>query len=644
MIHLEIVQGSEQGRVFDLAQPQVSIGRANCNHVVLPDYHLSGEHGQLFLEDDQFIYRDLRSTNGSSIERGERRIVVDASCQYEITIHDGDRLLLGDPASPVVLAVRLHPGPATSLDGERDRVVASRALAELPQVAGKIEKDPNGALALYHAAKRLSGPLELADTLEAVMESVFEIVPRATHVAIFMRSEADEERFTVAGSRERNRTQPTASSHPVHASRAVLRRVLSQRAAVLVANAAEELGGSESIMGGRIMSTLAVPLWHGDKLRGVIQADNRASAGMFREQDLEMMMVLGAQAALAIENALLVSRLRVAEERLRGENRYLKHREERRRFANIIGNAPTMRAVFSQLEKVIDTRATVCIEGETGTGKELVASAIHYQGKRREKLFVPQNCAAVPENLLESELFGHKKGAFTGADHDKKGLFELADGGTLFLDEIGEMSLGLQAKLLRALQEGMIRPVGSPQERQVDVRIICATNRNLAAEVEKGAFRQDLFYRLMVFPIRLPPLRERREDIPLLCEHFFRRYTQEYRKSVAGFSKAALDALCGYAWPGNIRELENEVQRLVIQSDPDVFIEPEHLSPQVRKVGGTLARIAPKKGTLKDMVDEVERWLLQEALREHGGNKTKTAETLGITREGLHKKLAKFGL
>jgi Nif-specific regulatory protein len=259
-------------------------------------------------------------------------------------------------------------------------------------------------------------------------------------------------------------------------------------------------------------------------------------------------------------------------------------------------------------------------------------------------MFVAQNCAALPENLLESELFGHKRGAFTSADSDKKGLFEIADGGTLFLDEMGEMPLSLQAKLLRVLQEGTIRAVGATSEKQIDVRIICATNRDLAAEVEKGRFRQDLYYRLMVFPLQLPPLRERREDVPLLAGHFLARYREEYRLDLPGFTPESLDALAGYAWPGNIRELENEVQRLVIQAEPGCWIEVTDLSPRLRKVEGTLARIAPKKGTLKEMMDQVERWLLQEALRDHGGNKTKTAVTLGITREGLHKKLAKFGL
>ena len=646
MIFLEISTGAAAGRRFELDRslhPQVTLGRAETNAVVVPDYHLSAEHGQLFWEDDQVIFRDLRSTNGSAVERDGKRIAVDAAVRHEITIHDGDQLLLGDPKAPVILAIKVRR-PEPRSDGD-ERVLASRSLAELPQVAAQVEKDPVGALALYHAAKRLVGRLDLGDTLDAVTEAVLEIVPRATHVAVLWRAEGDEERFTVINSRVRGRApSPTPAPQIIRSSRAVIRRVVGARAAVLFADAAEELLGSESIMAGQIRSTLAVPLWHDGEIRGVIEADNRASAGIFRERDLEVVMVLGAQATLAIENALLVGRLRVAEERLRGENRYLKNREERRRFADIIGESSAMRTVLASLDKVIDTRATVCIEGETGTGKELIASAIHYQSRRRDKLFVAQNCAALPETLLESELFGHKKGSFTGADHDKKGLFELADCGTLFLDEIGEMSLGLQAKLLRVLQEGIVRPVGSTQEKQVDVRIICATNRNLANETDRGNFRQDLYYRLMVFPIRLPALRERQGDIPLLCEHFLGRYTQEYRKSVSGFSQAAMDLLCAYNWPGNIRELENEVQRLVIQSDPDAFVEPEALSPQIRKIEGTLARIAPKKGTLKDMTDQVEKWLLQEALREHGGNKTKTAETLGITREGLHKKLAKFGI
>ncbi|HTM21829.1 MAG TPA: sigma 54-interacting transcriptional regulator, partial [Kofleriaceae bacterium] len=592
----------------------------------------------------------LRSTNGSVVERAGKRMAVDANAGWEITLHDGDLLRLGDPRDPVVIRVGL-PAPAPAETAElAERLIASRSIIDLPAVTDRVEHDPASALRIYKALQPLSSRLELGVLLEAVADAVFELMPRATHVSVLVRSDTDKDRFTVAAARQRTqRRAPTdvdrsAPIDGVRASRAVLRRVLSDRAAVLIANAQEELGSSESIMGGRIMSTIAVPLWRGDEITGLIQADNRASAGMFDESDLELGLLLGANAALALENAGLVSRLKVAEERLRGENKYLKRREEGLSFHAIIGESSAMRQLLGQLQKVLDTRATVCIEGETGTGKELIASAVHYQSRRRDRLFVAQNCAALPENLLESELFGHKKGAFTSADADKKGLFEIADGGTLFLDEVGEMPLSLQAKLLRVLQEGTIRAVGSTAERQVEVRIICATNRDLAAEVEKGRFRQDLFYRLMVFPIRLPPLRERREDIPLLAEHFLRRYTQEYRVDLSGFSQETMDALVAYHWPGNIRELENEVQRLVIQAEPGGWIEVGDLSPRLRKVEGTLARIAPKKGTLKDMMNQVERWLLAEALRENDGNKTKTAAQLGITREGLHKKLSKFGM
>jgi transcriptional regulator with GAF, ATPase, and Fis domain len=651
VIVLEILQGTSTRSVHEMAGTIASIGRAPSNTVVLTDYHLSGEHAQVVREGDAYVFRDLRSTNGSAIERAGTRIPVDASRKFEIALENGDLLLLGDARKPVTVRVRLlrasitGEGPAVEPLG--DRLIASRSIVDLPSVTHQIEHDPASAVRVYKALQRLTSRVDHTATLEAVVDATFELLRRATHVAILLRSETDKDRFVLALSRERPGPAagtPVAAADPVRASRSVLRRVLADRAAILTANAQEELTSSESVLAGQILSMLAVPMWRGDEIIGLIQADNRRSAGMFAESDLEVALLLGSQAALAIDNATLFQRVKVAEEKARGENVYLKRREQKVRFENIIGESPAMKAVLAQLEKVIDTRATVCVEGETGTGKELIASGVHYQSQRRDKMFVAQNCAAMPENLLESELFGHKRGAFTSADADKKGLFEIADGGTLFLDEMGEMPLSLQAKLLRVLQEGTIRPVGATSEKQVDVRIICATNRDLAAEVEQGRFRQDLYYRLMVFPVRLPPLRERREDVPLLAAHFLKRYAAEYRVELPGFTQDALDGLAGYGWPGNIRELENEIQRLVIQAEPGHWIEVVDLSPRLRKVEGTLQRIAPKKGTLKEMVEQVERWLLTEALRENGGNKTKTAVQLGITREGLHKKLAKFGL
>jgi Nif-specific regulatory protein len=380
----------------------------------------------------------------------------------------------------------------------------------------------------------------------------------------------------------------------------------------------------------------------------VLQADNRNAPGMLHARDVELLLVLAANASLAVANARLIKRLVLAEERLQKENSFLKGREEKRRGGGkdvtIIGRSEAMRRVISHLDKVVDTRVTVLIEGETGTGKELIAAAVHYRSRRRDKLFVAQNCAALAESLLESELFGHKKGSFTGASDEKKGLFEIADGGTLFLDEITETPMSLQSKLLRALQEGEIRPVGATSPKHVNVRIVAATNRNLEEEVARGRFREDLYYRLKVFPLRLPSLRERREDIPLLANHFLERYADEIGKPVGGFSQQAMELMMGYDWPGNVRELQNEVQRLVIQLEPGAFATPELLSARIRQVEGLVARAGVTKGTLKDMMDSVEKYFLLEALRDHGNNKTNAAKTLGITREGLHKKLRQYGI
>ena len=304
---------------------------------------------------------------------------------------------------------------------------------------------------------------------------------------------------------------------------------------------------------------------------------------------------------------------------LKRENQFLKGRERARSGeVEIIGESRAMKELVRQLDKVVDTRVTVLIEGETGTGKELIASALHYRSRRRDKLFVAQNCAALPENLLESELFGHKRGAFTGATDEKKGLFEIADGGTLFLDEVTEMPPALQAKLLRVLQEGEIRPVGATHTKHVNVRIVAACNRNLEQEVAAGRFREDLYYRLKVFPIRVPPLRERRDDIALLATFSSSATRRRWASRSPGSRRVRPSCSTSYDWPGNVRELENEIQRLVIQADAGGFVTAELLSPRVRKVEGLVVQAGAVKGTLKEMVEQVEKYFLIEALREHG--------------------------
>ncbi|MBK8482033.1 MAG: sigma 54-interacting transcriptional regulator [Proteobacteria bacterium] len=642
MIRLEVLDGAERGRVHEADTRQLLIGRAPEADLRLEDAHLSAEHGLIFREQDRYIYRDLRSTNGSSLARGSERIALDGTGQREVLLQNGDELLLGDPSAPVILrctiAAAAAPGPDHTV-----RVHATRALSELGRLTGEVARSSDLAT-LYRAVRLLDSQPQLSAVLEATAQATLALLPRATHIAILLEEgRPGEGRLVPACARTRGAEPAT---EVVATSRALLQRVLEQRSAVLAAHAADDLGRSESIMGAQIRSTLAAPLWRGEQLMGVIAADNRGGGGggIFSERDLELLLLLGEPAALALENARLYEQLRLARERAEQENHYLRTREPRPTFEQMFGQSAALQQVLQQLTRVIDTRVTVCIGGETGTGKELVARAIHEQSRRRDKLFVAQNCAALPETLLESELFGHKKGAFTGAEQEKKGLFELADGGTLLLDEIGEMPAALQAKLLRVLQDGEVRPLGATRSRKVDARIVCATHRNLEEEVKSGRFRQDLYYRLVVFPVTLPPLRERGDDIPLLAERFLERYAAELRKPAPTISARALALLRAYRWPGNIRELENEMQRLAILVDDGACVEPEQLSPALQ--GGALLPTSelPTSGTLKEMMEHLERDLLVAALAAHGHNKTRTAATLGITREGLHKKLTRFGL
>ncbi|MDQ3033906.1 MAG: sigma 54-interacting transcriptional regulator [Myxococcota bacterium] len=640
MIHLEILDGQDKGRAVETRADLVRIGRGEVNDLVLPEWHVSGEHAQLVLAGDRWVARDLHSTNGTRILRGEETLDLAETAGREAPLSSGDVLLLGDDERPVRVVVTIDEDP------DDTRIVSLRKVADLGEVEAGIGSDSEVLKTLYEAQKAIGGTLELDPLLGVVSQQVFRFLPRATHVTVALREE--EEATTRRGSGRYvpigTRVRGGAGQSAIPITRSVFRKVVAERAAVLAADARRDVGETASIMGAQIQSTIGVPLWAGDDIIGVLQVDNRDQSGIFRERDLDVLALLAQTASQAFQHARVYQRLQIAEEKERKENLYLKKREQSRREGAIIGESGTMRRLFEQLRKVVNTRVTVLIEGETGTGKELIASAVHYWSDRRERLFVAQNCAAMPENLLESELFGHKKGSFTGATEDKKGLFELADGGTLFLDEVGEMPLNLQAKLLRVLQEGEIRAVGASKTIRIDTRIVAATNRDLEKEVAEGRFREDLFYRLKVFPLRVPPLRERHEDIPLLAAHFLRKYCQEFGRSISGFSQQSMEMLQAYKWPGNVRELENEVQRLVIQVDDEAFVQPEHLSPKIRQVENILDRVHPTKGTLKEMVEQVEKWILLEALKEHGNNKSQTAKTLGITREGLHKKLKNFGM
>jgi DNA-binding NtrC family response regulator len=327
---------------------------------------------------------------------------------------------------------------------------------------------------------------------------------------------------------------------------------------------------------------------------------------------------------------------------LRDENRKLREEVVRRySFDNIIGRSPAMQEIFATIERVAPTRATVLIAGESGTGKDLIARAIHYHSPRRDRPFVKINCTAIPENLMESELFGYEKGAFTGAVTSKPGRFELADTGTVFLDEIGDVPPNIQVKLLRVLQEREFERLGSNRTRQIDVRVIAATNADLRAALEHGAFREDLYYRLNVVPINVPPLRERKEDIPALVEHFIRKYAAEFSSPVKGISEEALEVLRRYHWPGNVRELENVIERSLVLCSGEILEAADiKLDIASRNSRSSDEPLLPPGMTL----EEHERELIRKALEKAKGNKSQAARLLGLSRNALRYRLSQMGL
>jgi DNA-binding NtrC family response regulator len=314
------------------------------------------------------------------------------------------------------------------------------------------------------------------------------------------------------------------------------------------------------------------------------------------------------------------------------------------RFCGMLGRTPPMLRLFRQIEKIADGSSTVLVLGENGTGKELVARAIHRKSRRKHRPLVVQNVAAIPGDLVESELFGHVKGAFSGAHRTRKGLFEVANGGTFFLDEIGEMDLSLQVKLLRVLQEGTFLPVGDTVFRKVDVRVICATNRDLRKMVEEGTFREDLYYRINVISLHVPPLRRHRRDIPLLVDHFLSRASKAHGRPPKRLSDAGLEKLMAYDWPGNIRELENEIERMVIMSGDETVIGIDHLSPKLGGVESTFESLVEPGEQLPDVIERIERQMILDGLRRTGWNKSQTARDLGVSRRNLIRKVASYGL
>ena len=476
--------------------------------------------------------------------------------------------------------------------------------------------------ALLDIAQAINSILQKQPLLEKVMDIAVETI-RADRGFLVLANENDGQ-LSVEIARNISEGLADQIARP---SSSVVNKVFQENTPLLLLNAQSDprFAGVKSIIIQKITSIACVPLILKGKPIGVIYLDSTTDRQLFTETTLAFLQAFANQAAIAIENARLI-------ENLQFENKILQDELQRTfGFPEIIGTSPKMQAVFDIMRKILTSDISVLLQGESGTGKELVARAIHYNGHRKDKPFVAQFCGNLSENLLESELFGHKKGSFTGAISEKRGLFEIADGGTFFLDEIADISPTIQAKLLRVLQEGSFRRVGDTVDRKVDVRIMSATNKDLNAEVKSGHFREDLFYRLNVITITMPPLRERRSDIPLLVDYFLKKISEKSGQKPKRMTSEVVKVLTKYHWPGNVRELENTIERAVVLSTDNVIRLDDLLIPEAD--GSSL-----KPKNLK----EQEKEIVLKTLEECEGNKTRTAEVLGVSLRWLHYKLSEW--
>jgi Nif-specific regulatory protein len=425
--------------------------------------------------------------------------------------------------------------------------------------------------------------------------------------------------------------------------------------------------GTDKTTGLATRNLIATPLNSPQGPIGVIEVVNYRDGPAFSEEDLHFLEALSGSIAIALDNARLYAEARQAEARLRAQVGVLRRDlASQLRFDEMVGTGPSMAEVFRLIETAAASSITVLIEGETGTGKELVARGIHRASARADGPFLAMNCAAMPEALFESELFGHRRGAFTGAIRDQPGLFRAATGGTVFLDEVGEMPASMQAKLLRVLEQGEVIPLGESVPSRVDVRVLSATNRRLRSDVQEGKFRGDLFYRIAVFPIRLPPLRDRLEDIPILVQRFVKRASERQHKLVSGFDEAALAVLTAYSWPGNVRELQNEIERAVALAQGEGVMGLQQISSSIRDsvtvvenseaISGNLS---PKSGgsvsiegvsrsnggtTFRGARAVFEARFISDTLAQCDGNISRAAKLMGLSRVQLQRKIKEYGL
>ena len=664
LAYLVIREGHKWSDVFRLTPGRtVTIGRAGTNQIVIKDDRCSRYHAELFLSQGQWILRDLESRNGTMVagepiqgdyvlEPGD--VIRIANCQMAF-VHDlakafddsGAGLLSDDLQDPtasghllidtgdIELSEAPQPTRITHRRGETKFLGPETDLVSTPRL-GK------SAARLCRLAFRLAHQTEEAAVANVALEGLFEGT-RADAGAILLKSPGEAFSAAVSDfSLVASRSQSGSRYHPV--SRFVAATVFREGQAVLARNVADDsqLGSRNSKGEIETTSVICAPIRQEKRVVGLVHLYSTASGAMLDPEDLEFTLAVADNVALALKN--LSRQQELVENLSLTQNEILQLRQRLGAESEIIGSSSLMTRLQQAIYQAAPSRATVLVRGESGVGKELVARAIHFASPRSSGPFVCLNCAALSESLLESELFGHERGAFTGATDRKIGKFEAADRGTLMLDEIGEMSPSIQAKFLRVLEGHAFERVGGNRSIRVDVRVIAATNRDLEKRVAEGQFRRDLYFRLHVVEILVPPLRKRPEDVAELAAHFLRRYKEETGKKIRGLTAHALDKMKSYRWPGNVRELKNAIERAVVLTRTE-WIDADDLvlsSLPLAHESGEIARPAVPRShqTLAD----VEKWHIQETLEAEKWNKSRSAAILGIERSTLDRKIRRYDL
>ena len=577
-------------RVVSLARRITTLGRSTENDVALPDPELPDTALHIHFDGKDF---NAACHGGAQMEVNGRRKVT-------ARLADGDRIRIGVSE----LRFSVH-----------DPVLQQATTGAAPARLEAMES-------LVRFSERLLAASDLSRLLDALLDALLEVTHAEKGFLILLESGRMEVKAA------RNLARETIENAVSRVSDSIIQRVAATRRPVIVADALHDAqwSSSSSVVNLKLCSVMCAPLMREGEPFGVIYLGNDSVVSLFEEKDLEVLTVFAAQASLLVQNAMLLHGLRL-------ENEALRQAVKQNQFGEIIGAGGSMREVFRRIEKVAATDVSVLVTGETGTGKELVAREIHRRSPRAGGPFVAVNCGAIPESLLESELFGHVRGSFTGAVSTRAGKFQAASGGTLLLDEVGEMPPQLQVKLLRALQDRTVTKVGDTRAEPVDIRVIAATNKVLEDEIQAGRFREDLYYRLNVVSIHLPPLRERGDDILVMARFFLQRCAQEFSSRARGFTASTAAALRKYSWPGNIRELENRVKKAVVLADkPLVGPEDLDLGPE------NLAPVLP----LVQAKEEFQKRYINEVLERNAGNRTKTAKDLGVDPRTIFRHLERF--